>query len=111
MVVLLRLSPVVPFNLQNYAFGMTGISFLQYFNATLVGIVPGIALYVYFGIFGKGLSDSPDALTDETKRERRSSGSAPVGGSSAASGGGDDGISAAVVMRAPGGAGSVRSAR
>jgi uncharacterized membrane protein YdjX (TVP38/TMEM64 family) len=63
IVVLLRLSPVVPFNLQNYAFGVTGIPFLQYLGATLVGIVPGVAIYVYFGIFGKGLSgDSPDML-------------------------------------------------
>ena len=61
-VVLLRLSPVVPFNLQNYAFGVTSISFWQYLGATLVGIVPGIAIYVYFGIFGKGLTDTPDVL-------------------------------------------------
>jgi uncharacterized membrane protein YdjX (TVP38/TMEM64 family) len=55
VVVLLRLSPVVPFNLQNYALGVTGISFCQYVGATLAGVIPGIAIYVYFGIFGKGL--------------------------------------------------------
>jgi len=62
MVLLLRLSPVVPFNLQNYAFGVTGITFIEYVGATLVGIIPGVAIYVYFGIFGKGLSDSPGPL-------------------------------------------------
>ncbi|MBV8506220.1 MAG: TVP38/TMEM64 family protein [Alphaproteobacteria bacterium] len=59
VVVLMRLSPIVPFNLQNYALGVTAIPFLQYLTATLVGIVPGIAIYVYFGIFGKGLGSGP----------------------------------------------------
>ena len=53
VVVLMRLSPVVPFNLQNYALGVTAIPFVQYLTATLIGIVPGIAIYVYFGIFGE----------------------------------------------------------
>src|ERR1700741_3220251 len=34
VVVLMRLSPIVPFNLQNYALGLTAISFLQYLTAT-----------------------------------------------------------------------------
>ena len=62
VVVLMRLSPIVPFNLQNYALGVTAIPFVQYLTATLVGIVPGIALYVYFGIFGKGLGDGPSVF-------------------------------------------------
>jgi uncharacterized membrane protein YdjX (TVP38/TMEM64 family) len=62
VVTLMRLSPVVPFNVQNYAFGVTAIPFRQYLGATLVGIVPGIAIYVYFGIFGKGLSSGVSAL-------------------------------------------------
>src|SRR5437588_9806042 len=62
VVVLMRLSPVVPFNLQNYALGVTAIPFLQYLTATLIGIVPGIAIYVYFGIFGKGLGNGPSVL-------------------------------------------------
>jgi uncharacterized membrane protein YdjX (TVP38/TMEM64 family) len=62
VVVLLRLSPIVPFNLQNYALGVTAIPFLEYFAATLVGITPGIVIYVYFGIFGRGLESSPSIL-------------------------------------------------
>jgi uncharacterized membrane protein YdjX (TVP38/TMEM64 family) len=62
VVVLLRLSPIVPFNLQNYALGVTAIPFLEYLGATLVGITPGIAIYVYFGIFGKGLENGPSIL-------------------------------------------------
>jgi uncharacterized membrane protein YdjX (TVP38/TMEM64 family) len=62
VVILLRLSPIVPFNLQNYALGVTGIPFMRYFGATLIGIVPGIAIYVYFGVFGKGLGNGPGVL-------------------------------------------------
>jgi uncharacterized membrane protein YdjX (TVP38/TMEM64 family) len=32
---------------------------VQYFTATLIGVAPGIAIYVYFGIFGKGLGNGP----------------------------------------------------
>jgi uncharacterized membrane protein YdjX (TVP38/TMEM64 family) len=36
--------------------------FWQYLGATLVGIVPGIAIYVYFGIFGKGIEGGLSVL-------------------------------------------------
>ena len=49
---LLRLSPLVPFNLQNYLFGATGIPFLHFAAATFVGIIPGTALYTYLGMLG-----------------------------------------------------------
>jgi uncharacterized membrane protein YdjX (TVP38/TMEM64 family) len=62
VVMLLRLSPIIPFNVQNYALGATGIPFWQYLGATLVGIIPGIAIYVYFGIFGKGLGKGASVL-------------------------------------------------
>lgn len=62
VVLLLRLSPIIPFNLQNYALGVTAIPFWEYLGATLVGIVPGIAIYVYFGIFGKGLASGGSVL-------------------------------------------------
>src|SRR5262249_29924858 len=62
VVALLRLGPLVPFNLQNYALGVTAISFGQYLVGTLLGITPGIAIYVYFGIFGYGLSKGLGAL-------------------------------------------------
>ena len=63
-VVLLRLSPIIPFNLQNYALGVTAISFAEYTAATLAGIIPGIAIYVYFGIFGKGLGSGSSSVLD-----------------------------------------------
>src|SRR3954447_7824322 len=48
IVALLRLSPVFPFNLLNYALGLTKVSFLQYFAAS-IAMLPGTLLYVYYG--------------------------------------------------------------
>ena len=45
---LLRLSPVFPFNLLNYALGLTRISFADFALACL-GMLPGTLLYVYLG--------------------------------------------------------------
>lgn len=56
IVLLLRLSPLVPFNLQNYFFGITEIKFWQYVAATFVGIIPGAVLYLYLGAIGGALT-------------------------------------------------------
>lgn len=52
IVLLLRLSPLVPFNLQNYLFGITAIPFPHYAAASFAGIIPGTALFVCLGAFG-----------------------------------------------------------
>lgn len=62
VVALVRLSPIMPFNLQNYAFAVTAVPFWPYLGGTLVGLIPGTALYVYFGIFGKGLGKGGSPL-------------------------------------------------
>ena len=49
IVALTRLSPAFPFVLLNYAFGLTRVSLRHYVPATLVGMMPGIALYAYLG--------------------------------------------------------------
>ena len=53
IVALLRLSPAVPFNLQNYLFGATAVPLSHYVAATAIGIVPGSLLYVYLGVLGR----------------------------------------------------------
>ena len=50
---LLRLSPLFPFNVQNYLYGVTGIGFGQCLAATFFGIMPGTLLYVYIGAAGR----------------------------------------------------------
>ncbi|MEO7387073.1 MAG: VTT domain-containing protein, partial [Gammaproteobacteria bacterium] len=56
IVVLLRLSPVLPFNLQNYFYGVTDVKLVHYVPATFLGILPGTLLYVYLGSVGKAAS-------------------------------------------------------
>jgi uncharacterized membrane protein YdjX (TVP38/TMEM64 family) len=46
---LTRLSPVFPFNLLNYAFGLTGVRLKHYFFASWIGMFPGTVMYVYLG--------------------------------------------------------------
>ena len=49
IILLIRLSPVFPFNLLNYAFGLTKVRLKHYFFASWVGMVPGTIMYVYIG--------------------------------------------------------------
>jgi uncharacterized membrane protein YdjX (TVP38/TMEM64 family) len=49
IVALTRLSPVFPFNLLNYAFGLTNVGLRAYVLASWAGTLPGTILYVYLG--------------------------------------------------------------
>jgi uncharacterized membrane protein YdjX (TVP38/TMEM64 family) len=49
IVALTRLSPVFPFNLLNYAYGLTRVSLRDYVLASWTGMFPGTVLYVYLG--------------------------------------------------------------
>jgi uncharacterized membrane protein YdjX (TVP38/TMEM64 family) len=53
IVLLLRLSPVFPFNLLNYALGLTGVRFRSYLLASWVGMLPGTIAFVLVGYAGK----------------------------------------------------------
>lgn len=53
---LTRLSPIFPFNLLNYAFGVTQVSLRDYFFASWIGMMPGTVMYVYFGSLGKDIA-------------------------------------------------------
>ncbi len=48
-----RLVPLFPFNLLNYALGLTKISFNQYSIATFICMFPGALAYTYLGYIGK----------------------------------------------------------
>jgi len=52
---LLRLSPLIPFGIQNYFFAVTNIKLLPYILATAIGMIPGIILYVYIGAVGQAI--------------------------------------------------------
>ena len=49
VVLLLRLSPLFPFNLLNYALGLTRVRQRDYALASLLGMFPGTLLFVYLG--------------------------------------------------------------
>ncbi|MEH1773880.1 TVP38/TMEM64 family protein [Nostoc sp.] len=55
IVLLTRLSPIFPFNLLNYAFGITGVSLPDYFIGSL-GMIPGTIMYVYIGSLAGNLA-------------------------------------------------------
>ncbi len=46
---LTRLSPVFPFTLLNYGFGVTKVTLRDYFFASWIGMLPGTLMYVYIG--------------------------------------------------------------
>ena len=60
---LMRLSPLVPFNLQNYFFGVTKIGFWPYLLTTFVGIMPGTLLFVWIGSLGAAASMGISGMT------------------------------------------------
>ncbi len=66
---LTRLSPVFPFNLLNYAFGVTQVSFKDYFLPTWIGITPGTVLYVYIGSLAGSLASLGTEGRDRTPAE------------------------------------------
>ena len=49
LVLLLRLSPLFPFNLLNYALGLTRVRQRDYALASVLGMFPATLLYVYLG--------------------------------------------------------------
>lgn len=53
---LTRLSPIFPFNLLNYSFGLTQVSLRDYFFASWIGMMPGTAMYVYLGSLAGSLA-------------------------------------------------------
>lgn len=57
IVMLTRLSPVLPFNLLNYAFGLTKVRLRDFVLASWIGMFPGTVLYVSIGSAAKSLNE------------------------------------------------------
>ena len=49
LLIILRLIPAVPYNLINYTFGLTGISFSSYLLASALGIIPRAFAFINIG--------------------------------------------------------------
>ena len=50
---LLRLSPLIPFNLSNYFYGITSVSLGAYVIVSAICMIPGTLLYAYLGALGQ----------------------------------------------------------
>jgi uncharacterized membrane protein YdjX (TVP38/TMEM64 family) len=54
IIVLVRISPLIPFNIQNYFFGVTEVPLWQYIGSTFVGLIPGTIVNVVIAKFADG---------------------------------------------------------
>lgn len=58
ILLLLRLSPVVPFGLLNYLLGLSKTSITSFLTWTAIGILPGTAVDIYIGVAGANANNS-----------------------------------------------------
>ncbi|ELR25564.1 SNARE associated Golgi protein [Acanthamoeba castellanii str. Neff] len=69
IIILVRFSPVFPFGLCNYLFGLTKVSFVKYWIATTIGLLPYTIAYTYLGSLMRQLTDIfNDDSTDSTQQ-------------------------------------------
>ena len=61
-VAFVRLVPLFPFNLLNYALGLTKIRFIEYLLATYIFMLPGAIAYTYIGYAGRKAVTGGDDL-------------------------------------------------
>jgi uncharacterized membrane protein YdjX (TVP38/TMEM64 family) len=55
IIVLTRLSLIIPFNVLNYAYGATSVKAVTHCMATAIGMLPAIALFVYLGTLARDI--------------------------------------------------------
>ncbi|XP_047329483.1 TVP38/TMEM64 family membrane protein slr0305-like [Impatiens glandulifera] len=55
VVTLLRLSPLLPFSLGNYLYGLTSVNFIPYILGSWLGMLPGTWAYVSAGAIGRAI--------------------------------------------------------
>ena len=65
IVALLRLSPAVPFNLQNYLYGLTAIRFWPCVITSWLAMLPGTFMYIYLGYAGRASVEAAAGQGDE----------------------------------------------
>ncbi len=69
IVLLTRLSPVFPYTLLNYLYGLTGVPFGAYILASWIGMMPGTVLYVYLGFAGRAVAQAATGQARRTPAE------------------------------------------
>jgi len=64
-VAFVRLVPLFPFNLLNFALGLTRISFAQYLLASWLFMIPGTLAYTYLGYAGREAAGGGEGLIEK----------------------------------------------
>lgn len=67
IVLLSRLPPCLPFPCVNYSYALTDVSFITYFWATWIGLMPGTFVYVYMGSALRNLADVVSGSAQSSK--------------------------------------------
>ena len=67
VVFLLRLSPLVPFTLLNYALGVTEVPLASFIGTSWAGMLPGTVAYVYLGSTGRTAAAAGTGNFDNVK--------------------------------------------
>lgn len=65
-VAFVRLVPLFPFNLLNYALGLTRIKFSHYVITSYITMLPGAIAYTYLGYIGKEAATGGDGLIQKS---------------------------------------------
>jgi uncharacterized membrane protein YdjX (TVP38/TMEM64 family) len=63
VVFLLRLSPLVPYGVSNYVYGITAVAFGPFLLASWIGMMPGTFLYLSLGAAGRAAVAGPASRT------------------------------------------------
>ena len=64
IVVLARLSPLLPYNLLNYALALTDVRLRDYIIGSFIGMMPGTMLYVYIGSIIGGFASFSQGVSE-----------------------------------------------
>ena len=65
VVFMLRLSPLLPFSISNYLYGLTSVSVLEYAPASFLGMIPGTVAYVASGDVARTVSAGGGATVQQ----------------------------------------------
>jgi uncharacterized membrane protein YdjX (TVP38/TMEM64 family) len=63
IVMLLRLSPIIPFNALNYALSLSRVPLRTYVLASFLGMLPGTAMWVYLGSLAPAAAELSSAAS------------------------------------------------